>query len=51
MPGAITTPHVAGSNRRVRREMADVVLDDLERFLRGRAVQNRVTAQMLDRMT
>ena len=51
MPGAILTPHVAGSHRRVRVEMGEVVIDDLERFFRGQKVQNRVTRAMLDRMT
>lgn len=51
MPGAILTPHIAGSGRRVREEIADVVLDDLERFFSGKRVQNRVTTSMLDRMT
>jgi phosphoglycerate dehydrogenase-like enzyme len=51
LPGAILTPHVAAANRQVRHDIADVVIDDLERFFRGRAVRNRVTTDMLDRMT
>lgn len=51
MPGAIVTPHIAGSGSHVRREIAGVVLDDLERFFRGKRVENRVTTAMLDRMT
>ena len=51
LPGAIVTPHIAASNRRVRHDMADVVLDDLERFFKGQRVENRVTIAMLDRMT
>jgi phosphoglycerate dehydrogenase-like enzyme len=51
LSGAIVTPHIAGSGRQVREEMAHVVLDDLERFFRGKRVQNRVTIPMLDRMT
>ena len=51
LPGAIVTPHMAGSNRRVRHEMAQVVMSDLQSFFRGEGVQNRVTAAMLDRMT
>ena len=51
MPGAIVTPHVAGSGRRVRQEIARVVIDDLERFFSGKRVENRVTASMLARMT
>lgn len=51
MKGAIMTPHIAGSGRQVREEIANVVLDDLERFFRGKPVHNRVTTAMLDRMT
>lgn len=51
MQGAIVTPHIAGSGRRVREEIARVVLDDLERFFSGKRVENRVTTAMLDRMT
>ncbi len=51
LPGAIVTPHIAGSNRLVREQIADVVMDDLESFFAGRGVQNRVTAAMLARMT
>ena len=49
--GAILTPHVAGASRRVRHQMADTVMDDLERFFRGKPVKNRVTRAMLGRMT
>jgi phosphoglycerate dehydrogenase-like enzyme len=51
MPGAIVTPHIAGSGRHVRQEIARVVLDDLESFFKGKQVANRVTTAMLDRMT
>jgi phosphoglycerate dehydrogenase-like enzyme len=51
MPGAIVTPHVGGGHRRVRQEMAGVVMDDLERFFQGKPVTNRVTSSMLERMT
>ncbi|MGH9495425.1 MAG: NAD(P)-dependent oxidoreductase [Candidatus Sulfotelmatobacter sp.] len=51
LSGAIVTPHVAGSGRHVREEIAEVVIDDLERFFGGGRVRNRVTAAMLDRMT
>jgi len=51
LPGAIVTPHVAAANRQVRRDIADVVMNDLESFFRGRGVRNRVTTNMLDRMT
>jgi len=51
LPGAIVTPHVAASHRRVRHEIADVVMDDLKSFFRGHGVKNRVTTAMLGRMT
>jgi phosphoglycerate dehydrogenase-like enzyme len=51
LPGAIVTPHIAGSGRQVREGIARVVLDDLERFFSGKDVKNRVTTSMLDRMT
>jgi phosphoglycerate dehydrogenase-like enzyme len=51
LPGAIVTPHMAASNHNVRHAMADVVMDDLERFFQGKTVKNRVTTSMLDRMT
>jgi phosphoglycerate dehydrogenase-like enzyme len=51
LPGAIVTPHIAASNRRVRHDMAEVVMDDLENFFKGRGVENRVTTAMLGRMT
>ncbi len=47
--GAILTPH-AGP-RSMRYEMASEILSDMERFFAGRPVKNRVTADMLDRMT
>ncbi len=51
LPGAIVTPHIAGSGRHVRDGIARVVIDDLESFFRGNGVENRVTTSMLDRMT
>ncbi|HEY6765773.1 MAG TPA: NAD(P)-dependent oxidoreductase [Candidatus Sulfotelmatobacter sp.] len=51
MPGAIVTPHIAGSGRRLREGIARVVVDDLERFFNGKRVENRVNTSMLDRMT
>src|ERR1017187_2112548 len=51
MQGAIVTPHIAGSGRRVREGIARVVLQDLEKFFAGKSVENRVTTSMLDRMT
>ena len=36
---------------RVLRNVARVVLNDLESFFSGKRVENRVTTSMLDRMT
>lgn len=49
--GAILTPHIGAAQREVRREIAGIVMDDLERFFAGRRVRNRVSASMLRRMT
>jgi phosphoglycerate dehydrogenase-like enzyme len=49
--GAVVTPHVGAAAVAVRRAMADLVLDDLERVSRGERPRNRVTPRMLDRMT
>ena len=51
MRGAILTPHVGAAMVEVRRAMADIVLDTLERFFAGRRVPTSVTPAMLDRMT
>jgi phosphoglycerate dehydrogenase-like enzyme len=49
--GAVLTPHVGAAQREVRRQMAAVVIEDLERFFGGRAVRNRVAPADLERMT
>jgi phosphoglycerate dehydrogenase-like enzyme len=51
LPGAIVTPHIAGSGRSVREQMAEVVIRDLDNFFRGKPVSNQVTTAMLQRMT
>ncbi len=51
MRGAVLTPHVGAAAVEVRRAMADIVLDTLERFFRGERLSNTVTPRMLDRMT
>jgi phosphoglycerate dehydrogenase-like enzyme len=51
MRGAVLTPHVGAAAIEVRRAMADIVLDALERFFRGERVKTRVTLRMLERMT
>jgi phosphoglycerate dehydrogenase-like enzyme len=50
-PGAILTPHVGAGADSVRRAMAGVALDELDRFFGGRRVRHRVTRAMLARMT
>lgn len=51
LPGAILTPHIAGSGRHVRLAIAETVLSDFENFFKAKPVQNRVTTTMLARMT
>jgi phosphoglycerate dehydrogenase-like enzyme len=51
MKGAVVTPHVGAAAAAVRRAIADVVLDGLERFFRGERVRTRVAPRMLERMT
>jgi phosphoglycerate dehydrogenase-like enzyme len=51
LPGVIVTPHIAGSSRQVRQQIAATVIDDLENFFHGKHVKNRVTKAMLQRMT
>lgn len=51
MRGAIVTPHIGAGAVEVRRQIADVVIDNLERFFAGKRVRTRVTPAMLDRMT
>ena len=51
LPGAIITPHVGGGGRQTRGQMADGAMDELQRFFRGKRVENRVTTAMLRRMT
>jgi len=49
--GAILTPHVGAISSSVRHEIASEILSDLNRFFSGQPVENRVTVDMLDRMT
>jgi phosphoglycerate dehydrogenase-like enzyme len=50
-PGAILTPHVGAISGAVRHEIAEIIMADLERFFHGKPVENRVTPEMLGRMT
>ena len=51
MRGAVLTPHVGAAAVEARRAMADIVLENLERFFRGDRVRTRVTLRLLERMT
>jgi len=51
LKGALVTPHVGAASVEVRRQMADVLLDALERSRRGARVPTRVSRAMLERMT
>jgi phosphoglycerate dehydrogenase-like enzyme len=51
MRGAVLTPHVGSAAVEVRLAMADIVLDNLDRFFRGERLRTRVAPQMLERMT
>ena len=50
-PGAVLTPHIGAGADVVRRQMAAIVIDELERHFDGRRVRSRVTPAMLARMT
>ena len=50
-PGAVLTPHIGAGADVVRRQMAAIVIDELERHFDGRRARNRVTPAMLARMT
>jgi phosphoglycerate dehydrogenase-like enzyme len=51
LPGAIITPHIGGGGNHTRGEMADLAMEELQKFFRGEPVHNRVTKLMLGRMT
>jgi phosphoglycerate dehydrogenase-like enzyme len=51
MRGAVLTPHVGAAAVAVRRAIADIVIDSLERFFTGKRVPTKVTPAMLERMT
>ncbi len=48
---AVLTPHVGAAGDDVRRQMAAIVIDELERWSDGRRPRHRVTTEMLARMT
>jgi len=47
----VLTPHIGAGADVVRRQMAAIVIDELERHFDGRRARNRVTPAMLARMT
>jgi phosphoglycerate dehydrogenase-like enzyme len=51
LANVVLTPHVAGGGLEVRRAMGAVAIDEVARFFRGEPVENRVTRDMLERMT
>jgi phosphoglycerate dehydrogenase-like enzyme len=51
LEGAVVTPHVGAAGARVRHEIADILLDALERFFHGKRVPTRVSTAMLERTT
>ncbi len=49
-PNAILTPHIAGSTGKEPQRMAYYMMEEMERFLSGEAVNYEVTADLLERM-
>lgn len=47
LPNAFVTPHIAGSFGRETRRMADLVLDEIERYVAGTPLAHQVTARDL----
>jgi phosphoglycerate dehydrogenase-like enzyme len=50
MDNVILTPHIAGSSRQARARQGKVVMEEIERFLKGKPLRHRVTREMLDIM-
>ncbi|MEW6356333.1 MAG: hydroxyacid dehydrogenase [Planctomycetota bacterium] len=51
LPNVILTPHGAGKTVDVWRIQSEMIVDDMRRFFAGEAPKNRVTREMLERMT
>lgn len=50
LPNVFMTPHIAGAKGNEMQRMADWVIADCERFLRGESMENAVTLSMLATM-
>ncbi len=50
MPNVFLTTHIAGAAGAETQRMTQLLLDELERFLRSEALQHRVTQSMLERV-
>jgi len=50
LPNVILTPHLGAVTRHSRRSQGRIVLEEVERFLTGRALENEVLASTYDRL-
>jgi phosphoglycerate dehydrogenase-like enzyme len=48
LPNVFVTPHIAGAAGRETERLADLALDEIERFAAGQPLLHRVTREMLD---
>lgn len=47
LPNVLLTPHIAGSQGRETQRMADLAIDEIERYVRGAPLEHEVTADDL----
>lgn len=50
LPNVTLTPHMAGKSTNARRRQGVLIVDELERYLRGEPLQQKVTRDMLPTM-
>jgi phosphoglycerate dehydrogenase-like enzyme len=50
LPNVFLTPHIAGSNGNEVARLADLAIDDIERFIAGEPLAHQVSADHLDRI-
>ncbi|HLV35592.1 MAG TPA: hydroxyacid dehydrogenase [Spirillospora sp.] len=50
LDNVILTPHIAGASKQARIRQGNIIVDEIERFFTGEALQYRVTRDMLDIM-